>query len=117
MFSILPITGLDEIQRGLAVVPGEGAGQRHSGDVVFLDRVDAEQVFGDIIEGSDDDHRVGFELGHRSHRSQRQQYQHEPTYDLVLVQAGFAASGLRGWREQPRQCFDEHGKPPWLLSL
>lgn len=35
-------------------------GQGHPGHAVFLDRFDPEQLFGDVVEGSDDDHRVGF---------------------------------------------------------
>lgn len=66
MFLILASDALDEVQWWLAIASGEGAGQGLSRDAVFLDRVDLEQVFGDVIEGSDDDHDAGAELDHDS---------------------------------------------------
>ncbi len=66
MFLILAVSRFDELQRRLAVGSGEGPGEGRSGHAVFLDRVYPEQVFGDLIESSDDDHRVGFEIGHGS---------------------------------------------------
>jgi hypothetical protein len=73
MFSILADDRLHEVERRLAVGSGEGPGERHAGHAVFLDRVDLEQVFGDVIEGSDDDHRVGLEAGHGSERRRADQ--------------------------------------------
>lgn len=66
MFSILASDALDEVQWGLAIASSEGTGQGLSSDAVFLDRVDLEQVFGDIIEGLDDDHSAGAEIDHGS---------------------------------------------------
>jgi len=66
MFLILADHRLHELQVGLAVGSGEGSVERHAGYAVFLDRVNFEQVFRDVIEGSDDDHGAGDEIGHGS---------------------------------------------------
>lgn len=73
MLLILADDRLHEVERRLAVGSGEGPGERHAGHAVLLDRVDFEKVLGDVIEGSDDDHRVGFEFRHGSKRRHAEQ--------------------------------------------
>ena len=106
MFSILAGDALDEVPRWLAIASGEGAGQGHASDAVFLDRVDLEQVFGNVIEGSDDDHGAGGEIGHGSAPagpSVRHRHGHRSTGDVPF----------RGTAE-PGQDVDKHEIPPWL---
>ena len=67
MFLILAGPGLDplnELQWRFAVAALEGAAQGDTGEPVVFDRVDQEVVCGDVIEGSDDDHCIGFEAVH-----------------------------------------------------
>ncbi|SHF83825.1 hypothetical protein SAMN05444273_11612 [Litoreibacter ascidiaceicola] len=45
----------DKFDRGLAVGTLERAGESNPGHAILLDAMDEEEVFGDVIEGLDDD--------------------------------------------------------------
>ena len=113
MFLFLAAGVLDQVQRGFAVASGKRPGEGFSGHAVFLDRVDHEPVFGDVIEGSDDDHHVGFELGHCSSDQRHNDERQRDPRDPLVARTTPSFPRL----QQPGQYFDKHEGPPWLLSL
>ena len=57
------MNGLDQGELGLAVFSGQRTGSGVAADAVVVDIEDFEEMFGDVVEGADDDQRPLPQLG------------------------------------------------------